>query len=74
MVNIKNIADKGNTISMDCYREGDLSRCFHLVIDREGNIISGPEKDVYSAQARWKIYKLIQDSAPLPEEIFSYWY
>ncbi len=74
MVRIKNITDTGNAVSMDCLKEGDPERCFRLVMDKEGNIVSGPENDAYSAHARWKIKKLIESGATLPKEACSYWY
>ena len=73
MVKIRNIIDHGNTVSMDCLKEGDSSREFKLVISREGDILDGPEQDMYSSQARARIWDLLRSGKQLPSETSAYW-
>lgn len=75
MVKIKNIFVDGNTISMDCYKEGDMNKHFHLVIDAiTFDVISTTlsHPSIYLRQAVKKIVALSQ-SGPLPEEAISVW-
>ena len=74
MVNIENIAQSGNLVTMDCFEEGDRSRVCHVVFDVGTlEVVNGVDVNIYIRQSIAKIHKLIQSGTNLPEKTISYW-
>lgn len=75
MVTMKNIKLKENGISMDCYKEGDSSKYFSMLLDPTTFEIiecSLQEPSIYARQAALKIAEL-SSKGELPSNATSVW-
>lgn len=74
MVKMENIVKNGNSVSMDCFEEGDRSRAHHVEFDAETlEVTNGVKVNIYIRQSIAKIWKFLREGAELPTEAISYW-
>lgn len=75
MVSMRNITVKENGIYMDCYKEGDSSKHFSMLLDSATFDIlecSLEEPSIYARQAALKIAEL-STKGELPDNATSIW-
>ena len=74
MVRMENIERNGNTITMDCYEEGDLERGHHVAYDISTlEITNHAINNIYTRQGIWRIHNILKEGNELPARASSYW-
>ena len=74
MVKIENMVQNGNTVTLDCFEEGDRTRSHHVVFDVETfKIKNDATNNIYVRQSIAKAWDYIAAGKALPREEFSYW-